>query len=617
MHYLKELSMPTNPVKRSLSKLLATVITAQVKPIFILLLLALLAPVQTSAAKNDLLGGNSDDTNPLSVNQSLSTSSIAGLAKESALKVHGFLRNTAGKSAIGDDIQSNFFVRDKQQKLVQVYLKLKSTDQAELEELRQLGAEIEIVNSKLSKIQAWVDISAINNLLSLDNVISVKAPKYATARTGQVNTQGDAILRANQLRSLGFRGQGIRVGVVSDGSNSWTSARDSGDLPANLTRYGSCTTRERDAENCLSAISCNEGTAMAEIIHDLAPDAQLAVAAVSTSLEFIQQINQLANTFKADIIVDDLGFFSEPYFEDGDLADAVKALPSSVLFISSAGNSGNSHYEAEYNFVNSAGLRAHNFSTSGAADDRLNFIVPARGFVVPILQWNDRFNAPANDYNLYIVNQTTRIGVSTDDQSQPGASPIEAVCAYNPSSTDVINFALIDRFAGSSKRLEMFFLGSPAIEHNNPAGSIFGHAGVQRALAVGTINAGEVGNDEIASYSSRGPSRIDFPSREDRAKPDLIGIDGVNVSGAGGFPTPFFGTSAAAPHVAAVAAQLMSVSKRITALNVREALSKGSVDLGSPGRDSIYGDGRVNAIGAKAQLREGSTLPPLLLLLDD
>ena len=591
------------------------------QPILYLAILALLAPTHAYAAPQGLLANTTiaslKNLRPHKDERRLSRQSSPATIKQNKLKLGGHLGNAINHFDNNRAIKTNAFIRTKDDNVVQVYFKLKVANGIEIDRLRKLGADIELVNSKLKKVQGWINVATLNAFLSLDNVLAIKAPKYATAQTGQVNSQGDAILRANQLRNLGFRGQGIKVGVISDGANSWTTARDSGDLPANLTRYGSCTSRARDAANCVSAVSCNEGTAMAEIIHDLAPDAQIAVAAAATSLEFIQRINQLATTFGANIIVDDLSFFGEPYFEDGDLADAVAALPSNILFISSAGNSGNSHYEAQYNVLSSAGINAHNFAASGSPDDRLNFIVPARGFVIPTLQWNDPFDSPANDYDLYIVSQTAVIGTSTLDQSEPDASPLESVCAYNPSSTDVINFALIDRVAGAAKRLELFFVGSPAIEHNNPLGSIFGHAGLARTLAIGTINANEPGNDSIAPYSSRGPARVDFPSRQDRAKPDLIGIDGVSVSGAGGFGSPFFGTSAAAPHVAAVAAQLMSVSERVTATNIRDALTRGAVDLGSSGNDSIYGYGRVDAIAAKAELKEGTVLPPLMLLLDN
>jgi len=128
--------------------------------------------------------------------------------------------------------------------------------------------------------------------------------------------------------------------------------------------------------------------------------------------------------------------------------------------------------------------------------------------------------------------------------------------------------------------------------------SIYGHPATNRALAVGAIDALDPGNDTIEFFSSQGPSRIDFPRRENRAKPDVSAIDGVTVTGAGGFPQTFFGTSASAPHVAAIAALLKSAQPNLSGNQLRSAIVNGAVDLGSPGRDNVFGAGRVNALNS-------------------
>lgn len=505
------------------------------------------------------------------------------------------------------------FLRLKNSNSVQVYLVFKEFDEQTPDALNRYDIEIEVVNPKLKTIQAWLNVGQIEEIATNDNIVSIRKPSYANARSGQFNTEGDAILRSDQLRSLGFNGSGVKVGVISDGAINASQAMSSGDLPSNLTTFGSCTPRSRDISMCLSRRTCNEGTAMAEIIHDIAPQAELAVAAVGTSLEFIQRLNDLAQNFKADIIVDDLGFFGEPFFADGDLAEAVSALPENILYVSSAGNSANSHYESDFKLSTEIGIDAHDFASG---DEFMGFIIPSSGYTVPILQWNDPFDSAPNDYDLIIVNQTDVVGRSEEDQSAAGVPPIEALCLPNVSASDVVNFAIIEKFAGNAKRLEIFFLASSAIEFPQARGSIFGHPATPRALAVGTIQAIEPGNDSIAFYSSQGPSRIDFPSLVSRPKPDLIGIDGVMVSGAGGFTSPFFGTSAAAPHVAGVAALLMSSQRRINAENVRQALTQGAVDLGSPGFDPVYGFGRVDAILAKSLLKPDFVIPPILMLLE-
>ena len=84
--------------------------------------------------------------------------------------------------------------------------------------------------------------------------------------------------------------------------------------------------------------------------------------------------------------------------------------------------------------------------------------------------------------------------------------------------------------------------------------------------------------------------------RQKRNKPDVCGIAGVRVTGAGGFYSTFYGTSAAAPHVAAIAALTWAQYPEKTAAEIRALLLSGAVDLGVPGFDYIYGTGRADAL---------------------
>ena len=94
-----------------------------------------------------------------------------------------------------------------------------------------------------------------------------------------------AILRADDVRDqLGFTGAGVKIGVISNGADSRQSAVNSGDLPPGIeidpSRPG----------------SDDEGTAMLEIVHDLAPDALLAFSGPRSSAEMVQSVNWLANS---------------------------------------------------------------------------------------------------------------------------------------------------------------------------------------------------------------------------------------------------------------------------------------------------------------------------------
>ena len=104
--------------------------------------------------------------------------------------------------------------------------------------------------------------------------------------------------------------------------------------------------------------------------------------------------------------------------------------------------------------------------------------------------------------------------------------------------------------AGPATRIELFVVTGSIREHAVPAGGIVGHPAVAGVLATGAIGSDDLGHDQLEAFSDYGASEIYFPTRETREKPELIGIDGVAITGAGGFSTPFYGTSAAAPHVA-------------------------------------------------------------------
>ena len=211
----------------------------------------------------------------------------------------------------------------------------------------------------MNVVQAWVPISALDQIAELDVVQEITPPDYGETKAGSVNTEGDGIHRADLVRAFsGLTGRGVKVGVISDGVDSWTTSRSRGDLPSSI---------EINPDNDGSG---DEGTALLEIIHDLAPGAQLAFSAAGSSLGFVEATLWLANDAfggeGADIIVDDLGYYSEPFFEDGLVALAVAdAVAGGAVFVSAAGNSANKHYEGQFS---DGGNGYHDFGPSGSTD---------------------------------------------------------------------------------------------------------------------------------------------------------------------------------------------------------------------------------------------------------
>jgi subtilisin family serine protease len=229
----------------------------------------------------------------------------------------------------------------------------------------------------------------------------------------------------------------------------------------------------------------------------------------------------------------------------------------------------------------------------------MSVLIPPLGEITVFLQWNDPFGSSGNNYNLGLLDITGSILLAFSIDLQDGNDdPIEAFTYPNNTLGQQIVNVVVEKLSGADKRIELFAFGGEVLEYGIPEGSVYGHAAVPDVLAVGAIASDDPGHNTIEDFSSRGPSQIFFPAPQVRPKPDLVAIDKVSITGAGGFSSPFSGTSAAAPHVAGVAALLRQSAPSATLAQIRNALTAGAVDLGPAGRDNTYGWGRVDALAS-------------------
>lgn len=477
--------------------------------------------------------------------------------------------------------------------MTSVYVYVQLAEGADFDILNPFVIEIKNTDSENMLAACWVALDSLNALASLAGVKSVRTVRAPVVKTGSVNSEGDSVLRANLARAAnGVNGKGVKIGVISDGVDHRASAIASGNLPANLTVLS-------------NVIGGDEGTAMLEIIHDLAPGAQLYFHDCGDNVvAFNRAMDKLAAA-GCDIICDDIGWIGEPFFEDGTVAAHMKAIAdkNKVLFVSAAGNAAAEHYQGTFT---DAGAGFHDFSGgTDAIYKNLYLEIPYGSAVAVVLQWNEAFGKASTDFDLMMDDIDTNANISFSLEVQDGDDdPLDYMEYINDTGRTVTAVMNVHTFAipAPNKTLEIYIYcfgngsgGYPVVYNNNltEADSIFGHPALPGVIACGAVRASSA--SAIEYFSSRGPVTTLTGKRN---KPDLCGVDGVSVTGAGGFSNPFYGTSAAAPHVAAVAGLFKSKFPYASPADIRSVLYNNTIDLGASGFDSVFGYGRVDALAA-------------------
>lgn len=466
----------------------------------------------------------------------------------------------------------------------------------------------------------------INKLLLLNQLpellVSARPIYAALSNAGLITSQGDTALRSFRARQVfGVDGTGIKVGVISDSYNTKLGdpAADDvlrGDLPG-LTNAAHPTPVQL-LQDYPYGTRTDEGRAMLQIVHDVAPGAELAFrTGFAGAVDMAKGIRDLEQA-GCDVIVDDVSYISEPCFRDGVIAqavDAVKAL--GVTYISAAGNFGTRSWQGTFAPVAApAGLvgQAHDFRNGyGTGTDILQGITLYEGEYTVVLQWDDGTAGTTtnSDFDIYLANTNgnTLFGFN---RMNIGGDPLE-VLPFVVTADSVQSNIVIVRESGTAPATLKYIVYRGALQVNEygtlTSSTIAGQANAAGAIAVGAVlysNTPEYGvaAPTAASFSSRGGTLV---NGVDRLKPDLCAPNGVNTSvDLGGvnydgdaFPN-FFGTSAAAPHVAGVAAlvahaRMQYYGNTLSPDLLKGLLQNGALDMGAPGHDVASGAGFLRA----------------------
>ena len=496
------------------------------------------------------------------------------------------------------------------------------TQRATKDEITERAAKAQTIASRASRVRAELP-------QAMRTVATQQGNEGPITNIGAATSAGDTAHTAAAARAMfGVSGAGIKIGVLSESYDNLSGAGvnvTAGDLPGvgNPNGFTTPVTVLQD----LPSGGTDRGRAMLQIIHDLAPGAQLYFAtALNGPASFAANIQALRDN-GCDIIIDDVFYSNESPWQDAIIAQAVNAVTlSGALYFSSAGDSGNLNDGTsgvwEGDFTNS-GVdlisgpnnlgRLHQFSpgvtmntvSSGGSSRRIDMF------------WSDPLGGSGNDYDVYVLNAAGTSVLRSSDTNQTGTQdPYESVSTLN-----VGEKIAIVKLSGAARalhlgtgRARLAIATSGQTTGHSCAADGFGVAAVNAATASGGAFVGGATNP-VETFSSDGTRRIFYNANGTaitpgnilfatnggivRQKPDIAAADGVATTlPPGSGLNPFFGTSAAAPHAGAVAALLKQFKPSLTAAQIRTILTSTALDIEGAGIDRDSGAGIVMALAA-------------------
>jgi uncharacterized repeat protein (TIGR01451 family) len=474
-------------------------------------------------------------------------------------------------------------------------------------------------------IQAWVPYEQVHAAAALPWVVAVTPPDYGfndPHPNNPINSEGVALHRANLAHAAGITGAGVTVGVISNGVTNLAAAQAVNELPA---------------VGVLAVGVGDEGTAMLEIVHDMAPNAALMFHATGAGV--MGHVNALNTLFAAGahVITEDIAFDAQPAFQKGlaaVTAETIAAADTSVH--SSAGNLGQNH-AARVLAVGTGGGPdgvAGPFANCPYTPNNVVAIAPGGdttfdvilGATLITLQWSEpRAIFPTagqggfTDVDLFVMDAalTRCLAASVGGQANGVGDTIEQIAIFAPGTRAKI---VVNVFGTSSAVappiIDLRWRGTQAgIDAPTRAGSLNPDSNyIDLATSAAAVNANtgliegfssggpvQLGSTTICAGGAPGPCvGVAGPGLMTFPGPTWAAADGVSVSGVGGFGSPFFGTSAAAPHAAGCDALVRQAlgNPAAPAGLVKDILAGTAIDIVPPGIDNISGAGLLDCFAA-------------------
>jgi len=432
--------------------------------------------------------------------------------------------------------------------------------------LKALGGKIVKRAGPVSKVTAPIPmLTAIAD--TVKGVSFIKLPDRLIPLA--VESEGVDLTSASSYHSSGYTGSGVKVAVLDVGFDNLSSAISNGDLPNTVIKVD-CT-----GASCVSANFSSEteehGTAVAEIVYDMAPEATLYLIKIADTLDFWDAKNYAIShgidIINSSVVAFNTNFYDGECYNNYPVCTANDAYNHGILWVNAAGNQAKRHYEASFD---PGGDEWH--------DENIEITANGNDTIEIYLTWN-AWPKTNQDYDLFLFNSSS-VEVASSENSQTGTQEPTEMISYSVPSSGTYYLSIHQYSAASNHVLEIYSLNhdlSPA----EASSSIANPADADGAMAVGAIDYSDWTTGPQETFSSRGPTN-DY-----RIKPDICGPDWVLNYTFG----RFFGTSAASPHVAGAAALILDRYPNYSVSQLWGCLTASAIEMGD---HNIYGHGRLN-----------------------
>jgi subtilisin family serine protease len=409
--------------------------------------------------------------------------------------------------------------------------------------LRELGSISNIDIKNDNNVQITINLKDLPKLRAVHGIENVRPP-FPAVQFEESVSEGVYFMNADLAQYAGITGKGIKVAVFD---LSFTNNQKISDNIVEVKSFRPSVSVFPEHWNGDEAL---HGTAVAEIITDVAPNVELYLYSMESDIEFAAAVDE-AISKNMDIIAMSAGWPNFPTDGTSPITKKIEeAVENGIVFVVPAGNFGNKHWEG--NFVDSNLNNWHDFSNT---DEGLSIKVTKERLaeekpIIAHLMWDVGLNDVA-DFDLVLVDPLGQIvDFSANKQVTNQDTPFEYI-HHIPEIEGVYSLGVL--YAGdmtSPKNrpqgaLEIFTVNDE-LEYPVIQSSVSVPADAHGAIVVGAVNHLD---GIIEPYSSQGPTN------NGQLAPHVVGPDGVTTLALDG--KPFYGTSATTPYVAGLAALIL------------------------------------------------------------